>query len=63
MYACLVEKRLEIAEIESSIQGYSEGVFWERNTLNEQVRSIDKKRSSRNGKVAQQQDLFLLAEP
>lgn len=48
MYACLVEKRLEIAETESSIQGYSEGVFWERNTLNKQVRPIDKKRSSIN---------------
>jgi site-specific DNA-methyltransferase (adenine-specific) len=32
MYACLAEKRLEIAESEPSIQGYSEGIFWERNT-------------------------------
>lgn len=63
MYACLAEKRLEIAETEPSIQGYSEGVFWERNTLNEQVRSIDKKRISCNGTIPQQQDLFLLAEP
>jgi site-specific DNA-methyltransferase (adenine-specific) len=62
MYACLAEKRLEIADVEPSIQGYSEGVFWERNTLNEQVRSIDKKRNLRNGKISQQQDLFLLAE-
>jgi site-specific DNA-methyltransferase (adenine-specific) len=38
MYACLTEKRLEMAEVESSIQGYFEGVFWERNTLNKQVR-------------------------
>jgi site-specific DNA-methyltransferase (adenine-specific) len=37
MYACLAEKRLEIADVGPSIQGYSEGVFWERNTLNEQV--------------------------
>jgi site-specific DNA-methyltransferase (adenine-specific) len=62
MYSCLIEKRLEIAEVESSIQGYSEGVFWERNTLNEQVRSIDKKQNSHNGKKSQQQELFLLAE-
>jgi site-specific DNA-methyltransferase (adenine-specific) len=34
----LTEKRLEMAEVESSIQGYFEGVFWERNTLNKQVR-------------------------
>jgi len=44
MYACLVEKRLEIAETEPAIQGYCEGVFWERNSLNERV-SIDKKRN------------------
>jgi site-specific DNA-methyltransferase (adenine-specific) len=46
MYACLVEKRLEIAETEPAIQGYCEGVFWERNSLNEQISSIDKKRNS-----------------
>ena len=40
MYACLVEKRLEMAEIESSIQGYSQGIFWERNTCQERRRSI-----------------------
>jgi len=32
-YACLVEKRLELAEEDGDIQGYSDGVFWERNTL------------------------------
>jgi len=62
MYACLAEKRLELSETEPSIQGYSEGVFWERNTLNEQVRSIEKKRTSRNGKISQQQDLFMVTE-
>lgn len=35
-YSCLTEKRLELAETNPAIQGYSEGVFWERNTLNEQ---------------------------
>jgi len=30
-YACLAEKRLASAESDKSIQGYSEGVFWERN--------------------------------
>jgi site-specific DNA-methyltransferase (adenine-specific) len=39
MYSCLTEKRLKMAETEPSIQGYSNGVFWERNTLNQQVRS------------------------
>jgi site-specific DNA-methyltransferase (adenine-specific) len=45
MYACLTEKRLKIAETDPSIQGYSEGVFWERNTLHEQTRSGEKKSS------------------
>lgn len=39
IYACLTEKRLKLAEDDASIQGYSEGVFWERNSLNEQSRS------------------------
>ncbi|NJK40689.1 MAG: site-specific DNA-methyltransferase [Acaryochloridaceae cyanobacterium SU_2_1] len=39
VYACLAEKRLDIAKLKPLIQGYSEGVFWERNSLKEQVRS------------------------
>jgi site-specific DNA-methyltransferase (adenine-specific) len=35
LYCCLAEKRLEMAQ--ESIQGYSDGVFWERNSLNEQT--------------------------
>lgn len=35
-FACLAEKRLEIANINKTIQGYSEGVFWERNSLSVQ---------------------------
>lgn len=38
-YALLTEKRLQMAENDSSIQGYSDGVFWERNTLNAQKKS------------------------
>ena len=33
-YCCLAEKRLKLAENDKSIQGYEDGVFWERNTLN-----------------------------
>ncbi len=36
LYSCLAEKRLEMAELNKAIQGYSDGVFWDRNTLNEQ---------------------------
>ncbi len=32
-YCLLAEKRLELAEQDPSIQGYSGGYFWERNTL------------------------------
>jgi len=32
-YAAVAEKRLEKAEKDKSIQGYEDGVFWERNTL------------------------------
>jgi site-specific DNA-methyltransferase (adenine-specific) len=37
-YCCLAEKRLILAEKDKSIQGFNGGVFWERNTLSEQVR-------------------------
>lgn len=43
MYCCLAEKRLAIAEAHPFIQGYADGVFWERNTLHEQVRSTEKR--------------------
>ena len=35
-YCCLAEKRLEMAEEFPEIQGYNDGVFWERNTLVDQ---------------------------
>jgi site-specific DNA-methyltransferase (adenine-specific) len=37
-YCCLAEKRLELAEQDKKIQGYEEGVFWERNTLLTQIK-------------------------
>lgn len=48
LYSCLAEKRLEMAESGKTIQGYSDGVFWERNTLNEQINGNGKK-SKGNG--------------
>jgi site-specific DNA-methyltransferase (adenine-specific) len=32
-YACLSAKRVELAEFNKSVQGYSGGLFWERNSL------------------------------
>jgi site-specific DNA-methyltransferase (adenine-specific) len=33
-YALLAERRLQLARQDRTIQGYVDGVFWERNTLN-----------------------------
>ncbi len=46
LYACWAEKRLELAETDNAIQGYSDGVFWERNTLN-----LQKANGKNNGSV------------
>ena len=35
-YCMWAEQRLEMAETDKKIQGYTDGVFWERNTLQEQ---------------------------
>lgn len=35
-YCCLTEKRIQLAENDNSIQGYTEGIFWERNTFQTQ---------------------------
>jgi site-specific DNA-methyltransferase (adenine-specific) len=32
-YCLLAERRLRLVDLDASIQGYSGGVFWERNTL------------------------------
>ena len=38
-YCMLAEKRLLLAETDKTIQGYSDGVFWERNTLGAQLKT------------------------
>ncbi len=43
-FCCLTEKRLNAAEADKSIQGYYDGVFWERNTLREQNKSRKSKK-------------------
>ena len=42
-YAMLAEKRLAHADINHTIQGYEDHVFWERNTVN---------RGTKNGKTS-----------
>jgi site-specific DNA-methyltransferase (adenine-specific) len=43
LYCCLAEKRLQMAEADRAIQGYSDGIFWERNTLSERGNGNGKK--------------------
>ena len=38
-YCLYAQKRLKLAEVDATIQGYTDGVFWERNIL----RDIKKK--------------------
>jgi len=41
-YCLLAAKRLHLAQLDTTIQGYHQGVFWERNTLNAQKQKIKK---------------------
>jgi len=52
-YCCWALKRLKLAETDPSIQGYSQGVFWERNSLADQ-----KPQTARNSRANDQMDLF-----
>ncbi len=42
-YCLLAAKRLQLADLEPAIQGYHDGVFWERNTLFAQKRKMKQK--------------------
>ncbi|MGD1154208.1 MAG: site-specific DNA-methyltransferase [Terriglobia bacterium] len=44
-YCCFTEKRLAMAEYDREIQGYAQGVFWERNSLQDQRGSSDAKKA------------------
>ncbi|HMN28757.1 MAG TPA: site-specific DNA-methyltransferase [Caldilineaceae bacterium] len=44
-YCCLAEKRLELANVDQSIQGYIDDCFWERNTLADQKRIENRKKT------------------
>ena len=41
VYCCWALKRLSKAQDDASIQGYTDGVFWDRNSLAEQTSSSD----------------------
>jgi site-specific DNA-methyltransferase (adenine-specific) len=54
-YCLLAERRLELAEKDPSIQGYTDGVFWERNTLQQQTKLSTRRRQ---GMAAEADGLF-----
>ena len=49
-FALLAEKRLALADHDNGIQGYRDGIFWERNTLNFQ--GVAKKTTARGGTLS-----------
>lgn len=58
-YCCLTEKRLELADKDKTIQGYSDGVFWERNTLALQQKNANgKTNKKKRSELLVQETLF-----
>lgn len=66
-YCMWVEKRLQMADSDPTIQGYSDGVFWERNTLSlqqklskqkETKKTLVKAKSSQENKNQEELPLF-----
>lgn len=48
-YCCWALKRLELAITDPAIQGFADGLFWERNTLNNQPKAV--KQRTRQGEL------------
>jgi site-specific DNA-methyltransferase (adenine-specific) len=59
-YCLLAAKRLHLAEVDMTIQGYHGGVFWERNTLKAQKQKATK---TPTDSVKQSKKHFLVSEP
>lgn len=58
-YCCFTEKRLELADKDKTIQGYSDGVFWERNTLALQQKNANgKTNKKKRSELLVQETLF-----
>ncbi|MCB0094301.1 MAG: hypothetical protein KDE46_01220 [Caldilineaceae bacterium] len=47
-YCCWALKRLRMAESDDSIQGYTDGVFWERNSLTDQPKQKQSSQTVKN---------------
>jgi site-specific DNA-methyltransferase (adenine-specific) len=44
-YSCLAQKRIQLADNDPKIQGYSDGIFWERNTFQTQTSKLKSQES------------------
>lgn len=58
MFCCMAEKRLTLADVDTTIQGYFDGLFWERNTLQDQKRSQTRNGKRESGEGFEQSSLF-----
>jgi len=56
LYACLAEKRLALAQTDQTIQGYAQGLFWERNSAPQQNSAAQAAAKPKNAN--QQEPLF-----
>ena len=50
-YCCWAEKRLALSDTDTNIQGYSGGIFWERNTMNIQLKENKKAAQEKPKKI------------
>lgn len=57
-YAAWGEYRLELADSHPDIQGYTNGVFWERNTLAEQQKALNEK-NRKSGRNTQSESSYI----
>ena len=62
-YCVWAEQRLEMADSDSSIQGYADGVFWERNSLSEQNKQTISLKSSQPSKSGRKRKATTQSEP
>ncbi|EOS67597.1 site-specific DNA-methyltransferase [Oscillibacter sp. 1-3] len=60
-YCVWAEKRLEMADLDTNIQGYADGVFWERNTHAEQSAKT-KKETDAHEQNSEQPNVTLFGE-
>jgi site-specific DNA-methyltransferase (adenine-specific) len=59
-YCLLTTKRLELSDTHKTVQGFADGVFWERNTLAEQQATSKNGNGNGSDKGNGMQDLFSL---